>query len=133
LQEIEFFANADDTQLLVETYVVSEADHLARWAEEVPGGFPEIVGLVVFRNPARARMQPDRVALSGAEQLDYKTKKAAYRVSAGASFQANRDRTGALVKIVRAGRSVQHVLELYLGFGVYCAVLYRELERVIAV
>ncbi|PYX10880.1 MAG: 23S rRNA (uracil(1939)-C(5))-methyltransferase RlmD [Acidobacteria bacterium] len=133
LQEIEFFANADDTQLLVETYVVSEADHLARWAEEVPGGFPEIVGLVVFRNPARAGMQPDRVALSGAEQLDYKTKKAAYRVSAGSFFQTNRHLTDELVKIVTEGRSGRTALDLYAGVGLFSSVLNREFERVIAV
>jgi 23S rRNA (uracil1939-C5)-methyltransferase len=133
LQEIEFFANADDTQLLVETYVVSEGNQLARWAEEVRGGFPEIVGLVVFRNPARAGMQPDRLALSGAEHLNYKSKKAAYRVSAGSFFQTNRHLTDELVQIVTEGRSGRTALDLYAGVGLFSSVLNREFERVIAV
>src|SRR5437763_13121699 len=78
-------------------------------------------------------MQPDRVALSGAEQLDYKTKKAAYRVSAGSFFQTNRHLTDELVKIVTEGRSGRTALDLYAGVGLFSSVLNREFERVIAV
>ncbi len=90
IQEIEFFANADDSQLLVEAYVASDDDSIARWAGEVRAGFPEIAGVVVFRNAMRAGMQPERLAVSGAEEINYRTARANYRVSAGSFFQTNR-------------------------------------------
>jgi 23S rRNA (uracil1939-C5)-methyltransferase len=133
LQEIEFFTNAADTQVLAGAYVVSEADQLARWAEEVRDGFAEIVGLVVFRNPARAGVQPERLASSGSAQLNYKTKKASYRVSAASFFQTNRYRTDELVQIVTEGRSGRMALDLYAGVGLFSSVLNREFELVIAV
>src|SRR5437660_8845887 len=90
IREIEFFANSDDTQLLVEAYVASDEDGTARWAEEVRAGLPEIAGVVVFRNAMRAGMQPERLAVSGAEEINYQTTRANYRVSAGSFFQTNR-------------------------------------------
>ncbi len=133
IQEIEFFANADDSQLLVEAYVASDDDSIARWAGEVRAGFPEIAGVVVFRNAMRAGMQPERLAVSGAEEINYRTARANYRVSAGSFFQTNRHLTDELVEIVTQGRSGRTALDLYAGVGLFSSVLNREFERVIAV
>jgi 23S rRNA (uracil1939-C5)-methyltransferase len=133
IQEIEFFANADDNQLLVETYVAPDDDSVSRWAEEVRAGLPEVAGVVVFRNTSRAGMQPERLAVSGAAQLDYQTARATYRVSAGSFFQTNRHLTDELVQIVTEGRSGRTALDLYAGVGLFSSVLNREFERVIAV
>jgi 23S rRNA (uracil1939-C5)-methyltransferase len=132
LQEIEFFANADDTQLLVEVYA-AETDRIASWGGEVRDGLPEISGLAVFGNPARAGMQPERLAVSGAAQLNYQTARATYRVSAGSFFQTNRHLADELVQIVSEGRSGRTALDLYAGVGLFSSVLNREFEHVIAV
>src|SRR6516225_1454591 len=48
IREIEFFANADDTQLLVEVSATTEARRAAvrMWSEELQGSTPEIAGVV---------------------------------------------------------------------------------------
>ena len=133
VREIEFFANSDDTQLLVEAYVASDEDGIARWAEEVRAGLPEIAGVVVFRNATRAGIQPERLAVSGAAEINYRTARAKYRVSAGSFFQTNRHLTDELVEIVTHGRSGRTALDLYAGVGLFSSGLNREFERVIAV
>ncbi|HEV2716672.1 MAG TPA: class I SAM-dependent RNA methyltransferase [Terriglobales bacterium] len=133
LQEIEFFADADDEQLLVEAYVAADNDNLARWAEDVRAGFPQIAGLAIFRNTVRAGTQPQRLTVSGAAQINYQTARAIYRVSAGSFFQTNRHLTDELVQIVTEGRSGRTALDLYAGVGLFSSVLNREFERVIAV
>jgi 23S rRNA (uracil1939-C5)-methyltransferase len=133
IQEIEFFANADDSQLLMEAYVASDDDGISRWAEEVRADLPEVVGVVVLRNATRAGTQPERLAISGVPQLDYQTARATYRVSAGSFFQTNRHLTDKLVEIVSEGRSGRTALDLYAGVGLFSSVLKREFARVIAV
>src|SRR5437016_12500569 len=133
VREIEFFANSDDTQLLVEAYVASDEDGIARWDEEVRAGLPEIAGVVVFRNATRAGIQPERLAVSGAAEINYRTARANYRVSAGSFFQTNRHLTDELVEIVTQGRSGRTALDLYAGVCLFSSVLNREFERVIAV
>jgi 23S rRNA (uracil1939-C5)-methyltransferase len=133
LQEIEFFANADDTELLVEAYGAADNDNLARWAEDVRAGFPQIAGLAIFRNTMRAGTQPERLTVSGAAQISYQTARDIYRVSAGSFFQTNRYLTDKLVQIVTEGRSGRTALDLYAGVGLFSSVLNREFERVIAV
>jgi 23S rRNA (uracil1939-C5)-methyltransferase len=135
IQEIEFFANADDSQLLVGAYCAetSQAD-AARLMEEVKRSLREVTGIAIFeKRRAELRSEPIRVAVSGAEALTYETEHVSYRVSAGAFFQVNRHLIDELVSIVTAGRSGQTALDLYAGVGLFSAVLKREFERVIAV
>src|SRR5438309_11419231 len=81
----------------------------------------------------RAGMQPERLAVSGAEEINYRTARANYRVSAGSFFQTNRHLTDELVEIVTHGRSGRTALDLYAGVGLFSSGLNREFERVIAV
>jgi 23S rRNA (uracil1939-C5)-methyltransferase len=145
VEEIEFFANAEDTQLLVEIYGEPRA---REFAEELKGALAEIVGVVIFPShpkPAkggdsapfpkhsRSRQAGGGARTSAHDSLSYQTGQASYRVSAGAFFQVNRHLTDELVSLVTAGRSGRTALDLYAGVGLFSSVLSREFERVIAV
>jgi 23S rRNA (uracil1939-C5)-methyltransferase len=113
IEEIEFFANAEDTELLVEMYGGSEA-----FAKELKNALPEVrdVGMFPTASGAKASFQDGSRNKSRSQQtgedarppsasLTYKTKLASYRVSAGAFFQVNRHLTDQLVTLVTDGRS----------------------------
>ncbi len=58
VEELELFANADDSQLLVEAYGASEtADSAKRWAEQLHQALPGAIGVTVFQLP---RLEPAR-------------------------------------------------------------------------
>lgn len=140
IQEIEFFANADDTQLLIQGYCGPEMrkDPAKKWAQEMQGALPEVAGVRMFEarhanTAAQGTSDPKRITESGAAELTYWTEHASYRVSAGAFFQVNRHLTDELVSLVTAGRSAHTVLDLYAGVGLFSAVLSGEFAQVIAV
>ncbi|MGH9544161.1 MAG: 23S rRNA (uracil(1939)-C(5))-methyltransferase RlmD [Terriglobales bacterium] len=140
IQEIEFFANSDDTQLLSEVYCAPDAGAPAEpFAAELRTALPEVCGVVFFAARAgKADTQGDakQIAGSGASNLIYATRLASYRVSAGAFFQTNRYLTDELVDVVVRGLDAGAsgtVLDLYAGVGLFASVLNREFERVIAV
>lgn len=139
-QKVEFFANADDTQLLVEAYCVPDTpmDSAKQLCETLRQSLPEITGVVAFKTSmpdlsGKRIDEPEEIAAAGARALVYKTKHASYRVSAGAFFQINRHLTDELVSIVTEGQSGKTALDLYAGGGLFSSVLNREFERVIAV
>jgi 23S rRNA (uracil1939-C5)-methyltransferase len=131
--ELELFANAEDTELLIEAYCAPSIDKTAaeQWAQETRRALPEIAGAVVFIGVNT--IQPELWVVAGAKELTYNTAHASYRVSTGAFFQVNRHLTDELVRIVTEGRSGTTALDLYAGVGLFSAVLNREFERVIAV
>lgn len=131
--ELELFANAEDTELLIEAYCAPgiEKGAAEKWAQEARGVLPEIAGAVVFIGGNT--FQPELWVEAGAKQLTYNTAHGSYRVSAGAFFQVNRHLTDELVRIVTEGRSGATALDLYAGVGLFSSVLNREFERVIAV
>ena len=143
IREIEFFSNADDTQLLVEVYCGAEIANAAEpFATCLRAALTEVAGAVFFA--ARASKvdisgDPQRISVSGADHLTYATKFASYRVSAGSFFQVNRHLADELVNIVvgdasPSGRGASGTaLDLYAGVGLFSAVLNREFARVIAV
>jgi 23S rRNA (uracil1939-C5)-methyltransferase len=150
IQEIEFFANGDDTQLLAEIYCSLETGNASeQFTAELMAALVEISGVVFFvARPAKAEAQGDPKQLSGSGHVMYATRLASYRVSAGAFFQVNRHMTDELVDIVVCGRgggrdarrtaggdagATGTALDLYAGVGLFSCVLNREFERVIAV
>ena len=136
LDEIEFFASADDAQLLVELYCVPRTDPTTakRAAEWIKGVMPEIVGVTAFTNAhSISTPEPQKLATVGASELTYRTKFALFRVGASAFFQTNRHLTDELIGLVTQGRSGTTALDLYAGVGLFSTVLSREFERVIAV
>ena len=138
VREVEFFANSDDTQLLLDVGCGREARRAAvrAWAEDQRGAMPEIAGVVAFResNPGDRKAAAQEILVEvGAGYLTYQTARAAYRVSAGAFFQTNRHLTDALVKIVTEGRSGELALDLYAGVGLFSAALARDFRRLVSV
>ena len=108
VREVEFFANADDTQVLIDVSCAREARRAAirEWAEDFRAALPEIAGVVAFRepNPGDRKASAQEILVTvGAAHLTYQTQRASYRVSAGSFFQTNRHLTDELVKIVTAG------------------------------
>lgn len=145
--EIEFFADAEDAQLLVEVSCEAEARRaeVRNWAEELRAEMPEIAGVVAFRSQtshavsakqAETRMgQPssDKLVTSGADHLIYRTERGAYRVSAGAFFQTNRFLVNELMKIVTAGQKGEQALDLYAGVGLFSTALAGDFHHIISV
>jgi 23S rRNA (uracil1939-C5)-methyltransferase len=138
VREVEFFANSDDTQLLIEVSCAREARRAAvrTWAEDFRAAMPEIAGIVAFRepNPGDRKAGAQEVLVkAGADHLTYQTQRAAYRVSAGSFFQTNRHLTDELVKIVTAGQSGKVALDLYAGAGLFSTALACDFHHVVSV
>ena len=134
--EIEFFANAEDSQLLVEVSSAAGARRAALrgWAEDLRSGMAEIAGIVVFRESQSGKTTNSEKILSvGAEHLIYRTQKAAYRVSAGSFFQTNRYLIDELVRIVTEGQSGELALDLYAGAGLFSTALGCDMRHIISV
>jgi 23S rRNA (uracil1939-C5)-methyltransferase len=133
VREIEFFANAYDTKLLLEFLCTPEARRavVRAWAEELCASMPEIAGVVAFREPQKGVQEP--LVAVGAAELTYQTKTAAYRVSAGAFFQTNRFLTGELIDIVTRGRSGDLALDLYAGGGLFSTALACNFRHMVSV
>ncbi|HET6177853.1 MAG TPA: 23S rRNA (uracil(1939)-C(5))-methyltransferase RlmD [Candidatus Sulfotelmatobacter sp.] len=138
VREVEFFANADDTQLLADVRCSGQARRAAVrvWAEELRTSIPEIAGVVAFREPNPGDRKPgaqEKLVTVGADHLTYQTSRASYRVSAGSFFQTNRHLTDELVKIVTEGQSGQLALDLYAGAGLFSTALARDIHHVVSV
>ena len=83
--ELELFANAEDTELLIEAYCAPSIEKGAaeQWAQETRRALPESAGAVVFIGGNT--LQPELWVIAGAKELTYNTGHASYRVSAGFS------------------------------------------------
>jgi 23S rRNA (uracil1939-C5)-methyltransferase len=138
IREVEFFANADDSQLLVDVRCAGTARRSAvrEWAQEFRAALPEITGVVAFREPnpgdRKARAQEVLVTV-GADNLTYQTRRWAYRVSAGSFFQTNRHLTDKLLEIVTKGQSGQLALDLYAGAGLFSTALACDFRHIVCV
>ena len=138
VREVEFFANADDSQLLVDVGCAGLARRAAvrAWAEELRAALPEIAGVVAFReaNPGdRKAGVPEVLVTVGAAYLTYQTQRAAYRVGAGSFFQTNRHLTDELVRILTEGQSGKLALDLYAGTGLFSTALARDFHHIVSV
>ncbi len=133
VREAEFFANSDDTQILLDFLCAPEARRASvrAWAEDLCATMPEIAGVVALREVQKGVHEP--LVAVGASQLTYKTRNAVYRVGAGAFFQTNRFLTDELIKIVTAGRSGELALDLYAGVGLFSTALACSFRHIISV
>ena len=126
VSEVEFFANADDSRLLIEVSTTADAKRAAlrEWADEFATTMPEIAGVVVFRETSKGSSKTqEKLVSTGADHLVYQTQKYSYRVSAGSFFQTNRFLTDELVKIVTEGQSGEVAIDLYAGVGLFSTAL----------
>ena len=138
VREVEFFANADDTQLLIDVNCSREARRasMRAWAEDFRAAMPEIAGVVAFREPNpgdRKAGAQEVLVTAGADHLVYQTARASYRVSAGSFFQTNRHLTDELVKIVTTGQSGKLALDLYAGAGLFSTALASDFHHIVSV
>jgi len=132
IREVEFFANADDTRLLVELSCGSQSRRaeIRAFAEDWCAAMPAIGGIVAFRE-SKPNTE-ERLLSVGADHLTYHTQRAAYRVSAGSFFQTNRHLTDELVRLVTEGRSGSLALDLYAGVGLFSTAL-RDFHHIVSV
>jgi 23S rRNA (uracil1939-C5)-methyltransferase len=137
IREVEFFANAHDTEMLVEVSCLPEARRASvrAWAEECQGEMSQIVGVIAFREAKGARSQPvqEKLLAIGADHLIYRTERAAYRVSAGSFFQVNRHMTDELVRVVTQGQSGEVAMDLYAGVGLFSTALAGDFRHIFSV
>jgi 23S rRNA (uracil1939-C5)-methyltransferase len=132
VRQVEFFADAEDTALLVEIFCGSDARRAVRWcAEELRSALPEITGVVAVRENHKG--EQERVLEVGATEITYRTAKQAFRVSAGSFFQTNRFLTNKLVELVAHGRSGELALDLYAGVGLFSTALAGNFRHIISV
>ena len=126
IREVEFFANADDSQMLLELSCSPEARRaeIRSWAEDLVAAMPEIVGVVAFREtqPGSSHGQEKLVSI-GESHLTYRLQRSSYRVSAGSFFQTNRHLPDELVNIVTEDQSGGIALDLYAGVGLFSTAL----------
>lgn len=145
LREVQFFANHDDSALLLELYIDRNAppDDFRAFAEALRKVMPQVIGVVAFQSAASNEAEGDRAPLLnsltgpglafGENQLAYKVGDNEYRVSAGSFFQTNRFLASKLLELVTGGRKGGTALDLYAGTGLFTVPLSRTFERVTAV
>ncbi len=136
VRELEFFADSADETLLVEAYCEprTSMQDAESAAEKLASIMPEMKGAAVFElPPANQFVEPKRLAAFGKTAIVYATKRASYRVSAGAFFQANHFLIDELVNTVIGGASGQLALDLYAGVGLFSVPLRQSFAQVIAV
>ena len=135
IDEIEIFADADDSQLLVEIYSETPSVAIEKFITELQRAVPQTAGVVVFRSlrSAAPGSELQMLASSGAANLSYRTEKVSYQVSAGSFFQVNRHLTDELIRLVTDGHSGELALDLYAGVGLFSSILAKNFAQVIAV
>ncbi|MGC2111971.1 MAG: 23S rRNA (uracil(1939)-C(5))-methyltransferase RlmD [Candidatus Korobacteraceae bacterium] len=145
LHGLQFFANHDDTKMLVEAYVRpgSDAKEFQPFAAALHGQLPEIAGVVVFAASAIEDDARQRAPLTsthseatqaiGEDFLLYHAAGHDYRVSGGSFFQTNRYLIDKLVEVAVSNATGRAALDLYAGAGLFTAHLARNFDQVLAV
>lgn len=136
VREIEFFANADDSRMLVELSCSPDVRRAAMrtWAEEFQSSMSAIVGITIFRDAqTRGQQSQEKLLSVGKSSLTYQTESAGFRVSAGSFFQVNRHLTDELVQIVTGGLSGDVALDLYAGVGLFSTALAGDFHHTFSV
>jgi 23S rRNA (uracil1939-C5)-methyltransferase len=134
IEEIEFFANAEDSELLLQLHASGVRRQAAiQVAEELKSALPEATGVSVLRSLPGRSSEPEQIVALGAGHLAYGTQRASYRVSHGVFFQVNRHLVDELVRRVTDGHSGDVALDLYAGVGLFSTILARSFAQVIAV
>ncbi len=138
IKEIEFFADATDSHVLLELMVHSapsqdDRAQLKRFAAELVSQVPAITGMAAFLLQGESAEYGEPLWTNGKVFLEYQTKGDRYRVSAGAFFQTNRFLSDALVELVTAGKKGRMALDLYAGTGLFTLPMSRAFEQVVAV
>ena len=128
LREIEAFANADDSKLLLTATFAGFPSRAAELVEKIRGVVPEMESFV-FYDPSRERME-----LSGPGFLEYETGGTKYRVGHFSFFQVNRFLSEELMReVVDQEEGGKLALDLFAGVGLFSVPLAAKFEHVVAV
>ena len=148
LREVQFFANHDDRELLVELFIhhATTPVLLAKFAKLLRERMPQIAGVAVFASGATDGELEDgsieasrKLSRAGAPHIDgsasmiYSVGSYGYRVSAGSFFQTNRFLAPKLVELVTGKRSGRAALDLFAGVGLFTLPMSRNFERITSV
>jgi 23S rRNA (uracil1939-C5)-methyltransferase len=149
LREVQFFANHDDSEMLVELFIhhATAPKLLASFAKLLRERMPQISGVAVFASGAtdgdgdfedgsiessRRLSRAGVPYIEGSPSMTYNVGSHHYRVSAGSFFQTNRFLVSKLVELV-ANRSGRAALDLFAGVGLFTLPMSRNFERITAV
>jgi 23S rRNA (uracil1939-C5)-methyltransferase len=148
LREVQFFANHDDSEMLVELFIhhATTPVLLAKFAKLLRERMAEIVGVAVFASgatdgdledgsieTARRLIRAGVPHIEGSPSMIYKVGSHEYRVSAGSFFQTNRFLAAKLVELVTKDRSGRAALDLYAGVGLFTLPMSRNFERITSI
>ena len=128
LREIEAFANAADSQLLLTATFAGFPPRAAELAAKIRSFVPECASLL-FHDPGRERME-----LFGPGFIEYEASGQSFRVSHFSFFQVNNSLVDQLANEVAVHEEAASMaLDLFAGVGLFALPLAEKFERVIAV
>ena len=142
---IQFFANQEDQQMLVELYVRpgGAAQECEPFAAELHQRLPAIGGVVVFAGSPVEDNSRQFAPLSSVHSesgqaigdifLQYRVGDREFRVSAGSFFQTNRFLIDELVRATIPQQTGRAALDLYAGGGLFSLALAARFDQVLAV
>jgi 23S rRNA (uracil1939-C5)-methyltransferase len=148
LREVQFFANHNDSELLVELFIhhATTPVLLAKFAKLMRERMPQISGVAVFASGAtdgdledgniessRRLSRAGVPHIEGSPSLIYNVGSHGYRVSAGSFFQTNRFLAEKLVELVTKDRSGRAALDLFAGVGLFTLPMSRHFERITSI
>ena len=128
LREVEAFADASDSKLLLTFTFAGFPSRVAELAEKIKSLVPGIESLL-FHDPGRERME-----LSGPGFIEYEAAGQTFRVGHFSFFQVNNSLIDEMVReVVEREDTGRVALDLFAGVGLFAAPLSKRFERVIAV
>lgn len=142
---IQFFANHDDQQMLVELYVLpgTDARECQPFAAALHQLVPPIQGVVVFASASAeddSRQFAPLTSVHGEQghavgngELRYRVADHDFRVSAGSFFQTNRFLVEELAHVAVGENKGRAALDLYAGVGLFTLPLSLRFDEVLAV
>lgn len=145
LHGLQFFADQNDQQLLVEAYVLpgNTAAECQPFAAALRQQLAAVVGVAVFAVSSvedeskqfapLSSVHPEESQAIGAGSLMYHAAGFDYRVSAGSFFQTNRFMVDELVNVAVGEATGRAALDLYAGAGLFSVALARRYDDVLAV
>lgn len=141
IEEIELFANHDDTRLLIEMNLDNHAEQagtdVVEFVTDLRRAVPSIGGVALFRKEGdtlRHEVMPQSMRpVFGVDSLKYNAAGCEYRVSVGSFFQTNRFLVNEMVDLVTGGQEGDNALDLYSGVGLFTLPLAKNFVEVSAV